>query len=140
MTNPIVVLALVLGGCASQNPEVVKPAGGCELVVPRWLGAAQDYDRTLSGALLSRLEEAALADREVLRSGGQPGERLDAISRDAASTTFVAAEAAELATRLYQLECAVRRGTFAKTPGTADKLIGQIAADAQAARRKLASN
>lgn len=131
---------LVLGGCAAQNTEGVRPAGGCELVQPRWLGAAQDYDRSLSGSLLARLEETALADRELVRNGGVPGDRLDALSREVPGTTFVAAEAAELATRLYQLECAVRRGTFAKTPQTADKLMAQIAADAQVARKKLASN
>ncbi len=69
-----------------------------------------------------------------------PGERINAIAHDSASTTFVAAEAAELATRLYQLECAVRRGTFQRSPSTADKLMAQIATGAQSARKKLASN
>lgn len=117
---------LTTGGCAGPT-AAVKPA---ECAIPQLPWDAADeggaFNRERSVELTAKLAAVAAEDRGAAREGRPIGERLAALGRETASTAIVSKPTAQLAERLRQLECAVQRGTWARSPQTADRLFGQI--------------
>jgi hypothetical protein len=134
MTRCALVVLLTFGamgtmavGCAGPTAESKRVA---ECTIPQRPWEASDeggaFDRARSAELNAKLQEIAAADQRDAQAGQPIGARLTALGKETASTKIVAKQTVQLGERLRQLECAVQRGTYARTPQTTDRLFSQI--------------
>src|SRR4051812_26417763 len=137
----IMLGALLLAACAGPSGEQKGVASGgrsfCGISEPRWVAADRDFDRQTTLEAISALTNAANADREKLKAGAanDVGGAIDELYARPASTAFISHGVAELATRLRQLDCAVRSGRL--QPAQAETTYGKILAELDAEKRTL---
>lgn len=126
------VAALFLLGCAHE--EARPQAASCSISQVDWASADHDFDKARTAQTLDKLNGVIRADRDAFRadpSGRALGARLSDLTLELKTGPFVAHSAAETATRLRQLECAIQRGTFNGRAADADHLYGEILGDAE---------
>src|SRR5690349_15387789 len=108
----IMLGALLLAACAGSEKKDVANGGRafCGINEPHWAAADRDYDRQSTLEAIAALTNAANTDREKVKAGAanDVGGTLDELYAKPASTAFIKQGVAELATRLRQLDCAVR--------------------------------
>jgi hypothetical protein len=101
------------GGCATTSAAGGGGGGGyCSIGEPAWASAARDFDRATTLEIIAGLRAAAESDRTRARTGqrAEVGAELDELARHHTTSAFISHGTAELATRLRQLDCAVRAG------------------------------
>ena len=139
MMTRAIVCVLLLAGCAETQSTARHQSGAfCSISNPRWPSASRDFDRQTTLEAIAALTDAAQADRDRLKAGAKSevGGRLNALyERGPSSSAFISAGVAELATRLRQLDCAVRADRLA--PAQADTAYAQILRELAAERATL---
>jgi hypothetical protein len=125
-------------GCATFGPTP-DAASTCGIQLPVWSVAHSDFDRAATLEVLASLKDTASEDREHARLGrrdevGRSADALFTVAPSAAGA-FVSYGAYELASRLRQLDCAVRRSSV--TPELAQARYGAILAELDAERTTL---
>ena len=128
----VALFALGLGACAHEEARPQQSAQ-CSIPEVKWTAAETDFNKTLTADTLEKLNQIARADRDSFRvdpSGRSLGDRLGQLNSQMTNNgPFVAHSAAEAATRLRQLECAIQRGTFNGRTADADHLYGNLIVD-----------
>jgi hypothetical protein len=127
----LALIAFGVGACAHEEARPVA-ANPCNIAQVDWPSAEKDYSLPGTAATLDRLNQIVRADRDRFRAdptGSQLGRDLGPLTAEVKTGPFVAKSAAEAATRLRQLECAIQRGTFAGRTADADHLYGDILTD-----------
>jgi hypothetical protein len=121
------VLMLIVAGCAHEESRPTPAA--CGIAELTFAAAESDYSKPLTATTLDKLSAIVRADRESFRadpSGSKLGTGLGELNASLDKGPFVAKKTLESATRLRQLDCAVRRGTFNGRSQDADQLYGEI--------------
>jgi hypothetical protein len=139
----IALFALVSLSACAESPKKDVATGGrtfCSISEPRWASASRDFDRHTTVEAIIALADAAKTDRGRLHAGNRNdvGGTLDDLYTHPASSAFISSGVAELATRLRQLDCAVRAG--AVDFNRADQTYGKIIAELQAERSTIDPN
>src|SRR5262249_8353217 len=133
----IMLCGLLLAACAGAEKKEVASGGSlmCGITEPRWAAADRDFDRRTTLDAIVALTSAARTDLDKLKAGarGDVGGAIDELYNKPASTAFISHGVAELATRLRQLDCAVRAGKL--QPAQAEATYGKILAELAAERR-----
>jgi hypothetical protein len=136
------IALLLLPACAETPNKGVASAGRsfCGISEPHWVSADRDFDRHTTVEALVALTGAAKTDRDKLHGGNRNdvGGAIDELYARPASSAFISSGVASLATRLRQLDCAVRAGVLDFE--RADQTYGQIMAELQAERNTLDPN
>jgi hypothetical protein len=135
----IMLCGLLLAACAGSEKKDVASGGSalCGITEPRWPAADRDFDRHTTLEAIAALTSAATADLDKLKAGsrGDVGGAIDELYGRPASAAFISHGVAELATRLRQLDCAVRSGRL--QPAQAEATYGKILAELAAERRTI---
>jgi hypothetical protein len=117
------VMILLVVGCAHEETRLAAPA--CTIAEVTFAASDTDYSKPLTAQTLDKLSAAVRSDRESFRA--DPSGKALGLSLD--KGPFVAKGALQSATRLRQLDCAIRRGTFNGRTQDADQLYGDILGD-----------
>ena len=120
-------LMLIVAGCAHEESRPVP--SGCTIAEVSFPAAEENYSKPLTATTLDKLGAVVRSDRESFRtdpSGTKLGSGLAELNTELEKGPFVAKKTLEAATRLRQLDCAVRRGTFNGRTQDADQLYGEI--------------
>lgn len=129
--RPWMLLAVVsMVGCASSN-SARNGGGFCVIDEAPWPSAATAFDRRLTLEVIAGLRQSVESDLRALAEGrrNEIGDRLTAISHQPTTSAFISMGVAELATRLRQLDCAVRAQRVA--PELAQQRYGSILGELQ---------
>ncbi len=130
---------LLVAGCAeTQTTGTIHGGALCGISNPRWPSASRDFNRQITLEAIAGISEAAKADREKLKAGvrNEVGGAADELyARQPSDSAFVSSGVAELATRLRQLDCAVRSNHV--DPARADASYSNILAELAAERGTL---
>jgi hypothetical protein len=124
------VMILLVVGCAHEETRLAAPA--CTIAEVTFAASDTDYSKPLTAQTLDKLSAAVRSDRELFRadpSGKALGLGLTDLNMSLDKGPFVAKGALQSATRLRQLDCAIRRGTFNGRTQDADQLYGDILGD-----------
>jgi hypothetical protein len=131
----IMLCVLLLSACAgAEKKEVASGANAmCGITEPRWPAADRDFDRRITLDTIAALTAAVTTDLDKLKAGAHTdvGSALDELYTKPASSAFISHGVAELATRLRQLDCAVRSGKLqsAQAEATYGKILAELAAE-----------
>ena len=129
--RPWMFLAVIsMVGCAA-SPSARNGGSFCAIDEAPWPSAATAFDRRLTLEVIGGLRQSVEADMRALAEGrrNEIGDRLTAISHQPATSAFISTGVAELATRLRQLDCAVRAQRVA--PELAQQRYGTILGELQ---------
>jgi len=96
-------------GCAAST-SARNGGSFCAIDEAPWPSAPSAFDRRLTLEVIGGLRQSVEADMRALAEGrrNEIGDRLTAISHQPATSAFISNGVGELATRLRQLDCAVR--------------------------------